>query len=64
MLKSIDKVIADQTDRRHGKRLDPNGRISYPYKVKDVFDQNTQDFISNYFRLGPKKTWLLRKEAN
>jgi hypothetical protein len=58
MLQLMDKVIAEQTDLRFKSKLDPDGRISYPCKVKDVFDEEAQEFISQYLRLGSKRAWL------
>lgn len=54
MLQLIDTVISEQTDLRFKRNLDPDGRISYPCKVKDVFDEEAQEFISIFTTWGEK----------
>jgi hypothetical protein len=50
----MDEVIAEQTDRRL-KAKARSGWSNNPCKVKDVFDEEAQDFISQDLRLGAKR---------
>ena len=54
----LDEVIFKQTDLRVKRILDSNGRIAFPKKVIEVFDQELQEFVSKYLRNGFKKKWL------
>ena len=58
MLQAVDRVLFTLTDQRLKVKLNRDGQISYPFKVKDVFDSETQDFISQYLRLGSKRAWF------
>lgn len=58
MLKIMGDKIHRLTDQRRSHSVTAFGQLKAGLKVNQIFDEEICEFISNYFKKGPRKNWL------